>query len=54
MSSFFTVTILLCSGLFFSSKYFTKSLNPPLKLKVSDVGASERSSFKTISSPWFK
>ena len=52
--SFFTVTILLCRGLFFTSKYFTKSLKPPLNLNVSIFGSSERESLSIISSPWFK
>ena len=49
--SFLTVTTLLWRGLLFSSRYFTKSLRPPLNLKESVSPSSVRASCKTISSP---
>ena len=52
--SFLTVMTLLCSGLLCSSKYFTKSLSPPLNLKELFSPSSVLSSNKTISNPLFK
>ena len=52
--SFLTVMTLLCSGLLCSSKYFTKSLSPPLNLKELFSPSSVLSSDKTISNPLFK